>query len=275
MPNEQLEQKQKLEEFFSPAYLSTLPDPYHVFSKIVEYYAGLTVDEKTAFEDATIAWLEIESTDLTRAQSLQLTNGIRVCGYLKLTRAVDTILAIARRFAPLRDPTDPYQNDLPTIIVLSCSGNLATIGDPRAVEFLREEASHCGDVNPNRANIAAIIGLSEIDLGAALDFLPLEIHGDILYRERRSWVSKHLREFGLIYETLLGLLNTHGRGVIYKITDSLHELPIEKKQFVFTAFKGVMQRPVIQVAGGNVRTDEEKRILITRFAQGLGLNVVS
>jgi len=271
MSSEFSKQKQKLEEFCSPAFIDALTDPYHVNSIVREYYAGLNGDEKIAFEDALMSWLDIERTVLTRAEDLRLHNGISLCGKIKLTRAVGKILAIARRFAPLRDPTNVHQNDLPTLIVLNCIGNLGAILDPTAIDFLKEEASHCGDPNPTRGSLAAIESLSQIDLNAALDFLPIEIRGDMDFKERRSWVGDESREFGLICYTLIVLLSWHGRSIIPKIAQRLREIPQEQKGFALRAFKGAMQHSVLEAADGRITKAAEKTALIAQFAEGLGL----
>ncbi|MBI5300508.1 MAG: hypothetical protein HY868_00110 [Chloroflexi bacterium] len=272
MNDEYSKQKQKLEEFFSPAYLDTLPDPYHVFSKVVEYHAGLSEDEKATFEDAAMDWLDIQSTELTNAERRRLFNGMQVCGDLKLTRAVEKILGIARRFAPLRDPANAYQNDIPTSIVSCSIGMLELIGDLRAIDFLKTEASHCGDENPTRASVAAIGALATFDLDAALDFLPIEVMGDVRYWEQRTWQDKY-KKFGVFHITLFDLIGTYGRDIVPKIANRLRGLTSEQKRFALNAFKDMMQRPILEAADGRITQDEEKAALVERFVEALGLTL--
>lgn len=261
-------QKEKLEEFFSPAKLDKLPNPYQVFSSVVEYYTGLGIEDRVALEDAVMEWLDVKNLELPNAERLRLANAIRICGYLKLNRAVEKILVIASRYVPLRDTASINRNDTPNVIVSHCIGMLGEIGDRRALDFLKSEASRCGDENPNRASLLAIDALSRIDVDVALIFLPVEIAGDFQFRERRA--RQNLKPFALIQETFLRLLDTHGRNIVPKIASRLRTLDAAQKQFALETFKGIMQRLVIPAMDGQILEEEEKKALVQEFIEGLG-----
>lgn len=274
MSDEYTKQKQKLEEFFSLSHLDALLDPYHVFPEVVAYYDGLPDPERIAFEDSVMAWLDTETLDLAdKERRRHFSNGLSLCRELKLKRAHGQVLDIARKFALLRNPNDERQYDLPTSIHLGAISMFTVVWDQETIDFLRAEASHCGDINPTRASIAAIGILSQIDLDMGLSFLPLEITGDMLYREKRPWAFKETKQFGMIYETILDLLRLHGRGVVPKIAVCLQRLSTNERRFTLHVFQAVMQRLILEAAEGRIQSPEDKAQLVARFAADLKLDL--
>ncbi|MGB8644647.1 MAG: hypothetical protein WCF84_05385 [Anaerolineae bacterium] len=258
----------QLIEFFDPERLARVHPRFAsmgILGEVREYYQTLPAEEKEAFDEAVLEWLDSESGQ---------NNAMFVARIIKLKRAVEKILQIGEANAPLRDPTNYWRNDDASERVSTAVVALGQIGDRRAIPFLENEAAHSGDLFPLAGQTKAILALGFIDLNAALEFLPVIVRGDVRCRQKREELPPPARG-PYTSSDLFALVGAHGTRIVLQIASHLRNLSPEEKRYASETWESLLARQpeLVQVpAGGGpgARKAEQER-LARLFAEEMGL----
>jgi len=223
---------EKLNEFFDPDRLNRVypRQAYYVFTEVGAFYATLAGKEKRAFESAVLEWLDAESTQ---------ENALRIVFKIKLHRALDRILEIAKEYAPRRDSSNRWRNEKASMRVVYCIAALGAIGDPKALNFLEQEAGHSGDLYPLAGQgFVAILAIAFINMDRAFDYLPIVVRGDLQFgKEREEIIPGYKRErYGYTYDMIRGLAYFFGSQSKTMVDSRRKNLTSEEEQYVKEAW---------------------------------------